>query len=56
MKKALKLKWIDFKNFNLEEFEYLKEAENGNLSILIPHKLILFRGPTLLTLNSDKHF
>ncbi|CAM6084333.1 unnamed protein product [Calypogeia fissa] len=44
--KAQKVGWIDFNNFNLEEYEYFEQVENGDLNWIVPNKLIAFSGPS----------
>lgn len=43
--KALKLGFLDFNNFNLQEYEHFEQVENGDLSVLVPNKFIAFAGP-----------
>eukprot|EP00252_Welwitschia_mirabilis_P018779 TRINITY_DN4199_c0_g1_i12.p1 TRINITY_DN4199_c0_g1~~TRINITY_DN4199_c0_g1_i12.p1 ORF type:complete len:577 (+),score=41.26 TRINITY_DN4199_c0_g1_i12:322-2052(+) len=42
---AKKLGWIDFKSFNVEDYEYHNKVENGDINWIIPKKLVAFSGP-----------
>ncbi|KAG6550352.1 hypothetical protein Mapa_008315 [Marchantia paleacea] len=44
--KAAKVGWIDFNNFNLDEYEYFEQVENGDLNWIVPNKLLAFSGPS----------
>ncbi|XP_024530219.1 dual specificity protein phosphatase CDC14C isoform X3 [Selaginella moellendorffii] len=43
--KGKKVGWIDFSTFNLEEYEYFEQVENGDLNWIVPNKLVAFSGP-----------
>eukprot|EP01018_Ginkgo_biloba_P016891 Gb_00815 [translate_table: standard] len=43
--KGKKIGWIDFNNFNVEEYEYFEKVENGDLNWIVPNKLVAFSGP-----------
>ncbi|XP_056275170.1 dual specificity protein phosphatase CDC14B isoform X3 [Pseudoliparis swirei] len=43
--KALQYGWLDFTNFDLEEYEHYERAENGDLNWIIPGKFLAFSGP-----------
>jgi protein-tyrosine phosphatase len=43
--KARECKFFDFKNFNIEEYEYFEKVENGDLSWSMDGKFIMFAGP-----------
>ncbi|XP_061755978.1 dual specificity protein phosphatase CDC14B isoform X2 [Nerophis ophidion] len=43
--KALQYGWLDFSNFDLEEYEHYERAENGDLNWIIPGKFLAFSGP-----------
>ncbi|CAD5210209.1 unnamed protein product [Bursaphelenchus okinawaensis] len=45
VEKALKYKWLDFDNFDAEEYEYYERVENGDLNWIIPGKILSFCGP-----------
>lgn len=44
--RANRVGWIDFNNFNLEEYEYFEQVENGDLNWIVPNKLMAFSGPS----------
>lgn len=37
--------WLDFENFNVDEYEYYERVENGDLNWLVPGQFIAFCGP-----------
>ena len=41
----MSLKWLDFKHFDAEEYEYYERVENGDLNWIIPDKVLSFCGP-----------
>ncbi|KAF1389303.1 hypothetical protein PFLUV_G00072040 [Perca fluviatilis] len=43
--KALQYGWLDFSNFDVEEYEHYERAENGDLNWIIPKKFLAFSGP-----------
>ncbi|XP_068559238.1 dual specificity protein phosphatase CDC14B isoform X5 [Cebidichthys violaceus] len=43
--KALQFGWLDFSNFDVEEYEHYERAENGDLNWIIPGKFLAFSGP-----------
>ncbi|XP_012773533.1 dual specificity protein phosphatase CDC14B isoform X5 [Maylandia zebra] len=43
--KALHYGWLDFSNFDVEEYEHYERAENGDLNWIIPGKFLAFSGP-----------
>ncbi|XP_060787825.1 dual specificity protein phosphatase CDC14B isoform X5 [Neoarius graeffei] len=43
--KALEFGWLDFSNFNVEEYEHYERAENGDFNWIIPGKFLAFSGP-----------
>ena len=51
---AVKLKWFDMKTFNLKEYEFYAQTENGNLSWIVPGRFIAFRGPANKSLSYEK--
>ncbi len=42
---ALQFGWLDFSNFDVEEYEHYERAENGDLNWIIPGKFLAFSGP-----------
>lgn len=42
---ALQYGWLDFSNFDVEEYEHYERAENGDLNWIIPGKFLAFSGP-----------
>ncbi|XP_021960883.1 dual specificity protein phosphatase CDC14C isoform X3 [Folsomia candida] len=43
--KAMKNKFFDFRDFDVEEYEYYERVENADLNWLVPEKFIAFCGP-----------
>ncbi|KAG5444493.1 Dual specificity protein phosphatase cdc14a [Clonorchis sinensis] len=43
--KAVEHKFLDFPTFNLAEYEYYEQVENGDLNWIVPGKFIAFCGP-----------
>lgn len=43
--KALEFGWLDFTNFDVEEYEHYERAENGDFNWIIPGKFLAFSGP-----------
>uniref|UniRef100_A0A3Q3G189 Dual specificity protein phosphatase CDC14A-like n=1 Tax=Labrus bergylta TaxID=56723 RepID=A0A3Q3G189_9LABR len=43
--KALQYSWLDFTNFDVEEYEHYERAENGDFNWIIPGKFLAFSGP-----------
>ncbi|XP_031426958.1 dual specificity protein phosphatase CDC14B isoform X2 [Clupea harengus] len=43
--KALRLGWLDFSLFDVEEYEHYERAENGDFNWIIPGKFLAFSGP-----------
>jgi len=42
---AVKLKWFDLKTFNLQDYEFYAQRENGNLHWIVPGRFAAFSGP-----------
>lgn len=45
LSQALQYGWLDFSNFDVEEYEHYERAENGDLNWIIPGKFLAFSGP-----------
>lgn len=45
IEKALKFGWLDFQDFDYEEYEYYERVENGDFNWIIPGKVLSFCGP-----------
>ncbi|EFO91319.1 CRE-CDC-14 protein [Caenorhabditis remanei] len=45
IEKALKFGWLDFTNFDHEEYEHYERVENGDFNWIIPGKILSFCGP-----------
>lgn len=45
VEKALQCKFLNFKTFDPEEYEYYARVENGDLNWIVPNKFIAFFGP-----------
>jgi len=43
--KARQYKFFDFDNFNVNEYEYFEQVENGDLNWIIQDKILAFAGP-----------
>ena len=43
---AVTLGWVDFRSFDLQQFEFFEAVENGDLTVVIPGKFVAFAGPT----------
>jgi len=44
--KGAKLGWLEPRYFELEEYEHYDDPGNGDLHMIVPDKLIAFKGPT----------
>lgn len=53
VQRAHGLRWIDFDDFDVEEYEYFERVENGDLNWIIPNKILAFCGPHLKTSVED---
>ena len=42
---AIKLKWYNYKTFNLSEYEHYEVVDNGDLNWIVPGKFMAFSGP-----------
>lgn len=45
LRQALQYGWLDFSNFDVEEYEHYERAENGDFNWIIPGKFLAFSGP-----------
>ncbi|CAI5441488.1 unnamed protein product [Caenorhabditis angaria] len=45
VEKALKHGWLDFSDFDYQEYEYYEKVENGDFNWIIPDKILSFCGP-----------
>jgi cell division cycle 14 len=43
---AVTLGWVDFRSFDLQQFEFFEAVENGDLTVVIPGKFVAFAGPS----------
>ena len=41
----MRLRWFDFKNFDIMEYEHYEKIENGDLNWVIPNKMVAFSSP-----------
>ncbi|KAI5063136.1 hypothetical protein GOP47_0021683 [Adiantum capillus-veneris] len=46
MAKGKKIGWIDVHTFNIKEYEYFEKVENGDLTWIVPNKIVAFSGPS----------
>lgn len=42
---ALRHRWLDYENFNVDEYEYFECVENGDLNVIVPNQYVAFCGP-----------
>jgi len=45
VEKALQLRFLDFKSFNVEEYEHYEKVENGDINWIVPNKFLAFSSP-----------
>ncbi|KAM4623309.1 dual specificity protein phosphatase CDC14AB-like [Polymixia lowei] len=45
IRKALQYGFVDFENFDVEEYEHYERVENGDMNWIIPGKILAFSGP-----------
>ena len=45
LQRAREYKWFDFQNFDVEEYEYYEQVENGDLNWIMDKRFIAFAGP-----------
>ncbi|PIC46734.1 hypothetical protein B9Z55_006329 [Caenorhabditis nigoni] len=45
IEKALRFGWLDFSDFDYEEYEFYERVENGDFNWIIPGKILSFCGP-----------
>ncbi|KAF7638559.1 hypothetical protein Mgra_00001937 [Meloidogyne graminicola] len=45
VEKALRFKWLNFENFDPDEYEFYEKVENGDLNWIVPGKVLSFCGP-----------
>ncbi|XP_036434682.1 dual specificity protein phosphatase CDC14B isoform X3 [Colossoma macropomum] len=43
--KALQFGWLNFSDFDVEEYEHYERAENGDFNWIVPGKFLAFSGP-----------
>lgn len=43
---AIKLGWFDLQSFNIKEYEFYEDVENGDLNWIVPGKFVAFCTPT----------
>lgn len=43
---AIKLGWFDYKTFNIKEYEFYEDVDNGDLNWIVPGKFVAFCTPT----------
>jgi len=52
LEKASALGWIDWNNFDYDEYTYYEQVENGDFNWIIPGKLLAFCSPTTVPINN----
>lgn len=45
IKRAIDLNWFNLDEFNISEYERIENKDVGNISVIIPNKILAFRGP-----------
>jgi cell division cycle 14 len=50
---AMELKWYDYNNFNLTEYEHYEQVEHGDMNWIVPGKFMAFSGPSSTTKDPD---
>lgn len=53
MEKAKNLGWIDFESFDLSEYQYYEQVENGDFNWIIPNKFIAMCTPTAVAKRTE---
>ena len=43
---AIKLGWFNIKTFNVKEYEFYEDVENGDLNWILPGKFVAFCTPS----------
>uniref|UniRef100_A0A915LLD2 protein-tyrosine-phosphatase n=1 Tax=Meloidogyne javanica TaxID=6303 RepID=A0A915LLD2_MELJA len=56
VEKALKFRWLNFENFDPDEYEFYEKVENGDLNWIIPQKVLSFCGPHDKTYTTDNGY
>mmetsp|Transcript_32799 Transcript_32799/g.29093 ORF Transcript_32799/g.29093 Transcript_32799/m.29093 type:complete len:99 (-) Transcript_32799:569-865(-) len=46
LEKAIGCGWYDFKKFDVHEYEFYEQVENGDLNWIIPNKIVALMGPS----------
>ncbi|KAH7291860.1 hypothetical protein KP509_29G038800 [Ceratopteris richardii] len=46
LSKGKRIGWIDLHTFNVKEYEYFEQVENGDLTWIVPNKIVAFSGPS----------
>lgn len=46
LRKALEHNFFDLETFDVEEYEYFEQVENGDLNWIVPDKILAFAGPS----------
>eukprot|EP00929_Paragymnodinium_shiwhaense_P009025 TRINITY_DN113043_c0_g1_i2.p1 TRINITY_DN113043_c0_g1~~TRINITY_DN113043_c0_g1_i2.p1 ORF type:complete len:421 (-),score=61.26 TRINITY_DN113043_c0_g1_i2:143-1405(-) len=42
---AMKLKWFDYRTFDVESYEYFEKVEHGDMNWVVPDRFLAFAGP-----------
>lgn len=53
LENAIKYNWYDYKTFDMNEYEHYGKFENGDITWILPNRLLAFSSPSS-TSNSDK--
>ncbi|CAG9311522.1 CDC14A_2 [Blepharisma stoltei] len=51
---AIRLKWFDYRSFNVKEYEFYEKVENGDANWIIPDKFLAFSSPSEKQHNEDR--
>nr|CAD7576040.1 unnamed protein product [Timema californicum] len=53
--KAMTLGFFNFKDFDVDEYEFYEQVENGDLNWIVPQKFLAFCGPHAKTMTKDDY-
>mmetsp|Transcript_21150 Transcript_21150/g.46631 ORF Transcript_21150/g.46631 Transcript_21150/m.46631 type:complete len:430 (-) Transcript_21150:324-1613(-) len=53
LEKSIEIGWFDWQLFDIEQFEFFRMVEHGDMSWIIPHKFLAFAGPAPTSRDED---
>mmetsp|Transcript_24348 Transcript_24348/g.57697 ORF Transcript_24348/g.57697 Transcript_24348/m.57697 type:complete len:452 (+) Transcript_24348:108-1463(+) len=53
MEKAIECGWFDWKQFDVDSYEFFEKVENGDMNWIIPDKFLAFAGPSPTSTDAD---